>query len=223
MRQHRTSKRPDQTVWRSVSVLGISLFSCLSIALSPLAADDPPITIMRIEEDWEMKLLEPDPASSSPQVTFFTRPSENDPNRYFQTQMNYATDVEFSGGGFHVASVINDSYFDEARSSTRRGLTSNNDTIVWTTVMAKQNDEIVFAIKNGHCSDWGDFGGADFLVSMPAESVENLNNYRPEQSLETVDIGFGANRVDSIMLKTIRVYYSHGVMKTFAVNQYYQR
>ena len=223
MRRHWISKRIDQRIWHTVSVLGISLFSCLSTSLSPLAAEDPPITIARIEEDWEMKLLEPDPASSSPQVTFFTRPSEHDPNRYFQTQMNYATDEEFSGGGFHVASVIDDSYFDEARSSTRRGLTSSNDTIVWTTVMAKQNDEIVFAIKNGHCSDWGDFGGVDFLVSMPAASTENLNNYRPEQSLETVDIGFGGNRVESIMLKTIRVYYSHGVTKSFVVNQLYQQ
>lgn len=202
--------------------LGAITFSCLSLWCSPVAAQDPTLSIVRIEEDWEMKLLTPDPASNSPQVTFFLRPSEFETDRYFQTQMNYATSEEFSGGGFHVAAVVNDSYYDEARSATRRVLSTTSDTVVWTSVMAKQGTDIVFAIKNGHSADWGDFGGVDFLISMPAESVANLNDYRPEQSLDSVDIGFGGNRVESITLKSLRVYYNQGSVKTFDVNQTYQ-
>jgi hypothetical protein len=223
MQRRWTMAQFEQSIDRCGTTLRIALFSCL--AMSPCFGwgEEPPVTIVRIEEDWEMKLLEPDPENNSPQITFFTRPSEDDPSRYFQTQMNYAADEEFSGGGFHVAAVLGDAYFDEARSSTRQRLASSNDTVVWTTVMAKQSDEIVFAIKNGHCVDWGDFGGVDFLVRLPAESIENLNNYHPEQSLESIDVGFGGNRVDYIMLKSIRVYYSHGVTKTFPINQIYEQ
>lgn len=90
MRRRWSSTRLDRRFWRSSLTLGVSLCCCLSIAPSHSNAEDPPVTIARIEEDWEMKLLEPDPSSSSPQVTFFTRPSEHEPNRYFQTQLSIA-------------------------------------------------------------------------------------------------------------------------------------
>ncbi len=195
--------------------------SLFVMANSTKANDASAVVVVRIEEDWEMKLIEPAPDNSSPQVTFFTYPNEDDADLYFQTQMNYAAESDFSGGGFHVAAVHSDAYLDQARSGNRQGLSTDTDTIVWTKVMAVFNGKLVFAIKDGHCTDWGSFGGPEYLVEMPLDGNENLGRYRWEQSLDAIDIGFGANRVESIELRNVRIYYSNGQIETLDVNRHY--
>jgi hypothetical protein len=197
--------------------------ACLTLIATIAAAEETPPLLQRIEEDWEMQLIEPRPENNSPQVAFFVTPSSSEPSLYFQVQMNYGALEDYSPGGFHVAAVQDESYLDEARSGTRKGLSVDSDTIVWTNVMAVINDKLYFAIKNGQCSDWGSFGGPDYLVNMPARTVTNLSTYSHDQSLAEVDIGFGGNRVSSIQLKTVRLYYSDGRVETVAVNKFVER
>jgi len=195
----------------------VALASFLMLGSS--RADAPVDQIDRIEEDWEMNLIEPDPENHSPQVTFFVNPNASQSATFFQVQMNYATDASFSGGGFHVAAVVGDDYVDQARSGNRRGLSIDRDTITWTNVMAIFDGQLFFAIKDGYCADWGTFGGPEFLVRMPAAGTTSLNGYHPTHSLEEVDIGFGSNRVASIELKTVRVYYRDGRIVSVPVGQ----
>ncbi len=133
--------------------------------------------------------------------------------------MNYAADQSYSAGGFHVAAIAQETQVDEARSGTRNGLSSSHDTIRWTNVMAVINQELLFAIKNGYCSDWGAFGGPEYLVKMSAGSITDLNSYHPRSSLSDVDIGYGANRVAEIELKSVRVFYVDGNVIEVPVNQ----
>ncbi|WP_372721502.1 hypothetical protein [Novipirellula sp.] len=191
----------------------------LTLAVAPAAdcsAED--VAIFKIEEDWEMVLNEPDPINHSPQVTFFTTPTD-DPSRYFQLQLNHAVDAQFSGGGFHVAAVENDHILDEARSETRVALSSDGDHVRWTSILATVEDQTLFAIKNGHASQWGDFGGPDFLVRMNSDASLGLSQYHPQKSLDAVDIGFGANRVASITLLEVRVFYVDGTVVPVPVNR----
>jgi hypothetical protein len=177
-------------------------------------------SIYKIEEVWELVILEPDPANHSPQVTFFTSPSVNIDDSYFQLQMNYAADVDYSPGGFHVAAVHQGrGIVDEARSETRRTLTTDGDHIRWTNVMAVIQNKLMFAVKDGHGSEWGSFGGPEYLVKIVNSPVNDLNEYHPQQSLDSVDIGFGANRVSSITLVEVRCFYSDGRVVTVPVNQ----
>ncbi|WP_442507567.1 hypothetical protein SH528x_006496 [Novipirellula sp. SH528] len=176
------------------------------------------VAIFKIEEDWEMVINEPDANNHAPQVTFFTTPTD-DQSRYFQLQLNHAVDAEFSGGGFHVAAVENDHILDEARSETRAALSSDGDHVRWTSILASVNDQMLFAIKNGHASQWGDFGGPDFLVRMNSDASIGLSQYHPQHSLDAVDIGFGANRVASITLLEVRVFYVDGTMVPVPVNR----
>ncbi len=199
------------------SIVGGVVFAFVFAALPAcLAADS---SIYKIEEDWEMVIHEPDPANHSPQVTFYTSPSWNLDDVYFQLQMNYAADKEFSGGGFHVASVQNDQILDEARSVTRRVLATDGDHIRWTSVMAVIHNKLLFAVRDGHATEWGNFGGPDYLVKMTASPVPDLAEYHPQQSLDNVDIGFGANRVQSVKLLQVRVFYTDGRIVTVPVNR----
>ena len=180
-------------------VIGGIVSALVLAALPACMADDS--TIYKIEEDWEMVIKEPDSITISPQVTFFTYPSVNLDQLYFQLQMNYAADEGFSGGGFHVAAIQDEEILDEERSDTRLTLATDGDLIRWTSVMAVIQNKVLFAVRDGHGQEWGSFGGPDYLVKITPSPVADLSEYHPEKSLDSVDIGFGANRVDSVTLR----------------------
>jgi hypothetical protein len=190
---------------------------CATLLASPTCSGEES-EIYLIQEDWEMVVSEPDAATVSPQVTFFTSPSVNSDTTYFQLQMNYAADDGFSPGGFHVAAVKNGQMVDEARSGTQSVLASNGDVIRWTSVMAVINNQLLYAVTNGHGNEWGAFGGPDYLVTMTSTGMADLSEYNPQQSIDSVDIGFGANRVQSVILRTVRAYYQDGRVVDVPVN-----
>lgn len=182
-----------------------------------LLADQP--TVYKVEEDWELVVNEPDPANNSPQITFFTSPSHLSEGTYFQLQLNYHAADHYSSGGFHIASVTDDQMVDEARSKTRKNLATKNDVIRWTSVMGVIDNRALFAVRDGHGREWGSFGGPDYLVRMVPSPVPNLSNYRYQQSMDAVDIGFGKNRVSRITLKAVRLFYTNGHVEVAAVDQ----
>lgn len=199
----------------TVIIGGILIASVVAGAHSATAIEP---HVFKIEEDWEMAVSEPDAANCSPQVTFFTSPSFQMENCYFQLQMNYAADEGFESGGFHVAAVVDEAFLDEARSATQLTLASSNDLIRWTSVMATINNKLLFAVRDGTGNEWGSFGGPDYLVTIVPSPVVDLNDYAAQQSLDNVDIGFGANRVTSITLKRVRLFYTDGTSRTITVN-----
>jgi hypothetical protein len=201
----------------TTAIIGGSLW-VLSLAGMSAYADDG-ASIYKVEEVWEMVIQDPDPANQSPQVTFFTSPSVNIDDTYFQLQLNYAADEGFSPGGFHVAAVQGEEMVDEARSDTRRTLATDGDHIRWTSVMAVIQNKLLFAVKDGQSDEWGSFGGPDYLVKITPSPVADLSTYHPQQSLDAVDIGFGANRVASITLIEVRCFYTDGRTLTVPVNR----
>lgn len=175
-------------------------------------------TIWKIEEDWEMVINDPEDNINSPQTTFFITPSADLGGTYFQLQMNYHADEDYSAGGFHVAAVRGDTILDEARSGSQSLLSVDGDVIRWTSVTAIVHNTLLFAVKDGHCMSWGDFGGPEYLVKMPSLSIHDFSNYSPEQSSAAVDIGFGGNRVASVKLRKVRLFDSNGDVTTVAVS-----
>lgn len=188
----------------------------LLFALTPCLAEE--AKVFKIEEDWEMNIHHPDPAICSPQVTFFTSPSTENAGDYFQLQMNYHCDEWFDGGGFHVAAVDGGATVDEARSPTNAPFTLSTDRVRWTSVMASIDGKLLFAVKDGHAHQWGNFGGPDYLVRVECDDHPDLSHYHHSQSLASVDVGFGGNRVSSITLKQVRLFYTDGTVSTIDVN-----
>lgn len=200
-----------------VAVIGGMVVACTLTTAKESTASEP--VVYKVEEDWEMVVNEPDVANNSPQVTFFTSPSTGNEDSYFQLQMNYHADEDYSSGGFHVAAVDGGAMMDEARSVTRKTLATDDDQIRWTSVMAVINNRALFAVRDGHGQQWGDFGGPDYLVRTVPSPVSDLSGYHHQQSLDNVDIGFGKNRVSRITLKAVRLFYTDGQVTTVAVNQ----
>lgn len=191
---------------------------CLFAMFQSVAHATEPYVYM-VEEDWEFVINEPDVRINSPQIAFFLYPDADHEDCYFQLQMNYAAEDGYSSGGFRVGAFCNDIAVDEERSVIRSSLAWDNDRIQWTSAMAVFNGQLMFAVKDGHGLQWGNFGGPEYLVQMDDQNMQSLEHYTPQKSLDSVDIGFGANRVASITLKAVRLTYTDGHTQTIQVNQ----
>lgn len=205
---------------RAVSRFGrlAGIVAAIVFASAPVTAQDDGPNLVRIEEDWEFVVREPQSAINSPQITFFTCPDGADPECHFQLQMNYAARASYSSGGFRVSAVRAETMLDEARSDSRIVLSLDNDKVSWTSVMGIAEGEFLFAVKDGYGEAWGSFGGPEYLVRMPANGAVDMSGYTPTKSLQMVDVGFGRNRVESIVLKRVRYYFSDGHVATVAID-----
>lgn len=209
------------------SILSGLCFLLVSAAMSSARAEDPPHehppghsepSIFMVEEDWEMTLNQPDARTNSPQVAFFLHPDALHSDRYFQVQMNYAAEEGYSSGGFRVGAFVDEVPLDEERSKVKGVLSWDNDTVRWTSAMARFNDQLMFALKDGSGYQWGAFGGPEYLVAMPEDDIHDLDHYSPQESVNNVDIGFGRNRIKSLRLKKVRVTYTNNTQKMIEVN-----
>jgi hypothetical protein len=206
------SRRSDfMTFLLSMSLIGLlGSVSCASAEETD---------IWKVEEDWELRTYQPDPSIYSPQVTFFVTPDSTKSDTYFQLQMNYAADNVFSAGGFHVAAVKSDSMVDEERSDQQITLSLPSDSLTWTNVMAVVDGKLLFAVKDGLCQEWGQFGGPEYLVQIDGSATSHLAQYNYVDSIENVDIGFGKNRVQSIKLKHVRLFRADGSVSTIDLTE----
>jgi len=189
--------------------LAISLFAAAVSCLwaSNVTAAEP--SIYMVEEDWELVVGDPKPGIHSPQLSFYLVPSAANPGVYFQLQLNHAARQDFAGGGFMVTAVVNEVAYDEAKSDFRTPLTYDGEQLKWTSAMAVMNGELLYAIKDGLGSHWGSFGGPDYILRMPAGGIRSLDDYSPQKSVKSVEIGFGSNRVTTLVLKRARLHYSN--------------
>jgi len=194
------------------------VWSAIFLSAAPASQAAEP-TIWKVEEDWEMAIFEPEPVNNSPQVTFSMSPIAGLQDLYFELQMNYAADTDYSEGGFRVAAIKQDSIVDESRSATQQPLAVDGDRVRWTSVMAVIGNEVLFAVKDGYCQHWGSFGGPEYLVRLRHNAALDLGSYDPQTSLDLVDIGFGANRISSITLVQVTLSYTDGSTVVVPVNR----
>ncbi len=84
-----------------------------------------------------------------------------------------------------------------------------NETIAWTQRLRLDDGELVFEVNDGNSESWGDFGGCDLRIRVPAD-VERLNAYRPAVSIEESGVSFAGNRVRSLTLTKLRWKFDDG-------------
>ncbi len=201
----------------SIAVVCLAALCTFAVVGASAAQSAEPYIYM-VEEDWELTVTEPKPMIHSPQLTFYLTPDRAQPGTYFQLQINHAAREGFTGGGFMVTAIRDDTAHDEARSDFRDPLFAEGEQVRWTSVIAVIDGRLLFAIKDGVGTHWGSFGGPEYILRMPAGPIQSLQNYSPKHSVESTDIGFGANRVKSLKLTKARAYYSNGNVVEVLVN-----
>jgi hypothetical protein len=166
--------------------------------------------VVKVEEDWELVVSEPDVPSVGPQVTTSMSPYNSLNDTYFTFEINHKSVPAFESGGLHVhlwngeERIATFSRLDQATMST------NNEVVTWTQSLEAANNKLKFEVKNGMSSTWLLFGYSGQVKVDRTWPPGHVNNYTPSVSVAQSGVGFASNRVTSLKLLRIRLYLSDG-------------
>jgi len=165
--------------------------------------------VVKVEEDWELVLTQPDAATVAPQVTCAMSPTNNLDDTYWTFEVNHLTAPSFSAGGLHMHQWRGEWRQSTLSRNDRAVLTTANETVAWTQSLRTNAGRLTFEVRNGTSQTWGEFGYGSYELST-SWSAPHLNGYSPETSVANAGVGFAANRVNSLKLKRVRVTYADG-------------
>jgi hypothetical protein len=205
-----SSRWGDERRWRErVAGLVLSWMAVMNIAAAVNAQEQ--AAIVRVEEDWELVVGEPDPEATAPQVTCVISPVEDLNGRYASIELNHQTQPDFASGGVHLQTWHGEDALDTQDSAQQDPLSQEAETVRWTQSMQLTDCGLKFAVA-GESATWGQFGGEGELRATVSTSLSSLNEYRPSTSVARSGVGFASNRVTRLVLKEVRYYSAQGLL-----------
>jgi hypothetical protein len=191
--------------WGLTWPLGMAIFATLAgVAWGQTS------TITRIEEDWEMVIGVPSENSDAPQVICLISPSANADGLHATFVLNHHDVPSFAAGGLQLQVWNGDSLLVGKRSPTQAVLASPGETIQWTQALSVSQDGLVFEVIHGRSTTWGNFGDDGTLKAVIQSQLTNLSGYTPENSAKESGVSYAPNRVQSLVLKRVRIYTAQG-------------
>ena len=184
----------------------------LLVALSDVGWGQSEPTIVRVEEDWEMVVGEPDPDTDSPQVTCVISACGDVESVHAVFELNQQSLPIFSPGGLQLQLWDGEVPLCDRKFPSYAILAQAGETIRWTQSVELDDGKLIFEIKDGTSTTWGGFGGQGYLKAVVDTTLTSLNAYRPEISANNSGINYAENRVQSLILKRVRAYTSTGEM-----------
>ena len=188
----------------------VALLVSGALAATPPAAK---AAIVRVEEDWELVVAEPDPDSASPQVTCAISPQGDIASLHASFELNQRSLPEFQAGGLQLQLWTGETLLTQVDASDVALMATPGETVRWTQSMTLANETLTFQVSGGSSTTWGGFGGEDALRIAVPTSLANLDGYDPGVSARNSGIGYAANRVQSLVLKRVRYYMSDGTVR----------
>lgn len=187
---------------RRLAFWAAGLAACLGVlgGAGPVFAVD----VVRVEEEWELKVATPDPGSDAPQVTCLISPVGDIRSLHAVFEINQRTLPSFSPGGLQLQLWEGDSPRTHVEASATKVLGNPDETITWTQVMEISGGVLRFTVSGGQSATWGSFGGDELKIEVPA-GLANLNQYNPLVSTGHSAVGYAGNRVKSLTLKRVRI------------------
>lgn len=169
---------------------------------SAIAADS---DIVKVEEEWELVVKQPDTETVAPQVTCIISPHGHANGLFAAFNVNHKSYPSWVPGGLQLQLWNGDSPISGFNFPQNDQLDTADEVVRWTQTMNVTGSNLKFEIKNGSSTTWGSFGGQGYLTATVESPVEDLNNYSPDVSTANSGISYGANRVTSLKLKKVKV------------------
>ena len=196
----------DMRAWLFRGLLGLV---CV-VAWAGLVSAQSDATIVGVEEDWELVITTPDPDTAGPQVICTLSPQGNMSGLYCTLELNHQTVPYFSPGGLQFEMWFGEVMIAERRAPTQCVLSHVGEVICWTQKMELADGMLNFEIVDGSSTTWGSFGGQGYLKAVVPTWRESLNDYGPSVSVQNSGVNYGANRVQSLVLKRVRLITADG-------------
>ena len=195
----RCYRRPHAQMARLAAMLGGFFFASTAPGLA-----SEPVTVVRIEEDWELVVASPDPNSTAPQVSCTISPLSHVDSFHAAFELNHQSQPEFTAGGLQLQ-VWNGEYPISSRKFPVAGvLSDDNESVCWTQSLALDNGTLTFEVTSGTSTTWGNFGGQGYLKASLTTDLASLNAYDPTISVQNSGVAYAGNRVTRLVLKRVR-------------------
>jgi hypothetical protein len=166
-------------------------------------------SVVRVEEDWSLLVNAPDVAQASPQVSTQMARSPYS-SRFCNFHLNSCDIPKFQQGGLQLQ-VWRDTTNKTALSFASAIMNSSSELVTWTQYLRQDGNALKFGISAASSTTWGDFSGQEVDVGG---SSNYLSDYTVDYSQSNSGVTFGANRVTSMVLTAVRIYYSDGTMQS---------
>jgi hypothetical protein len=196
----------DTRAWLFRGLLGLV---CV-VSWAGIVSADTVATIVAVEEDWELVIATPDPDTTGPQVICTLSPHCTMTGLYATLELNHQTVPDFYPGGLQFELWNGEALVTERRAPTQAVLSHADEVIRWTQKMELADGMLNFEIVDGSSTTWGSFGGQGYLKAAVASNLESLNGYNPAVSVENSGVSYAANRVQSLVLKRVRLITADG-------------
>jgi hypothetical protein len=173
------------------------------------AGTDP---VVRVEEDWELFVTEPDPDVAAPQVETVMSPFQNLDGFYIMFLLNHRSNPNLAVGGMELQFWFGDQLVG-ARKLDRDLLHHAEERIAWTQRLMIKGSEgsryVCFRIVGGTSESWGGFG--DDVLHMNLDTTQSdLSSYQSTFSVDNSGVTFSSHRVAQLTLKAVRGYSTAG-------------
>ncbi len=195
-----------------------AIWAAFSIVLSCISGVALGQTVVRIEEDWSLQVIEPDQQLDSPQITTAILPLGPSSSVLFHVDFNHGSHPNYSAGGIQLRIDQNENNTCSKRLLAGVKLSRNAETIQWTQVITGHEGRLAFGIVNGTGQSWGSFGGPDSFITADVGTIA-LDHYRPTDSLENSGAVYAGNRVSALTLLRIRLFTNTGQTIEVPINQ----
>ena len=189
-------------------LVGLILATICCSPILPAIAEE--AVAVRVEEDWVLDIGTPDPNSTAPQVISTFSPKSHLDGWRAAFELNHQSQPFFTPGGLQLHLWNGDEPIDFRKIPQTQTLSLAGEQVSWTQAMSVAHGELTVEIINGTSSCWGAFGGQGYLKMSVSTNLTNLNNYDPAISVQHSGVGYAANRVDSLVLKQVRVVFADG-------------
>ncbi len=181
------------------------LCGLMVVGWSGLVAGQTLPQIVQVEESWELVVTAPDPDSSGPQVTTVISPVGGVAWVHAAFDLNGQSLPDFTPGGLQLQTWKDELPLGYRQYPNPSVMATTGERVTWTQAMTFDGGDLTFEIRNGHSTTWGEFGGQGYLKASSATELQNLNGYDPAVSVANSGVGYAANRVESLILKKVRV------------------
>ncbi len=184
-----------------------ALLVLTAFAGNPVRGDD----FVRIEEDWQLVVLSPDPDNFAPQITCTISPSADLNWLYGVFDLNLKNVPSYEAGGVQLQIWDHNVPIASRLANTGTLLQISNETVTWTQRMRLDDDGLTFSIENGQSQTWGQFGGGETITVQAPSYLKNLNGYSSALTIANSGVAYSANRVSSLVLQAVRAYSVSGL------------
>jgi len=198
----------NRACW-TVATLGLGLSALLIQPETATSSGEPAEPVIRIEEDWQLVLNEPDNNVDSPQFHTVMSPQGDIDSYYAQVLWNYRETPEFVSGGVQLHSYNGDTQL-RRRTVEYPQLNTTAETITWTQALTLEASWVTFEVINGQSTTWGTFG-RDMNIPLDA-SLGDLSSYTTDASVQNACVTYGSNRVDQLLITQVRRYGASGLL-----------